>query len=90
MAKLGSEKRPVIVRVRLEDRAREIAEFCSKSGLHYIIGIEPNMLEDVSDIETVLKQRRRAPTVSRPSRNAACPCGSGRKYKSCCARVSVH
>jgi hypothetical protein len=27
-------------------------------------------------------------TVSRPSRNVPCPCGSGRKYKRCCGRAS--
>lgn len=32
-----------------------------------------------------LAARRRAPLrVDRPGRNAACPCGSGRKYKHCC------
>ena len=31
--------------------------------------------------------RQKAPPVAIP-RNAACPCGSGRKYKRCCGRVS--
>jgi len=32
-----------------------------------------------------LEDLRRAPSPSgRPSRNQACPCGSGRKYKACC------
>ncbi|MHB8495885.1 MAG: SEC-C domain-containing protein [Casimicrobiaceae bacterium] len=31
--------------------------------------------------------RFRPRPLPRPERNAACPCGSGRKYKHCCARV---
>jgi hypothetical protein len=31
--------------------------------------------------------RQKTPAVAIP-RNAACPCGSGRKYKRCCGRVS--
>ena len=28
-----------------------------------------------------------APTIKSISRNAPCPCGSGRKYKRCCLKV---
>src|SRR5512135_2990749 len=31
--------------------------------------------------------RFRPRPLPKPERNAACPCGSGRKYKHCCARV---
>jgi len=31
--------------------------------------------------------KQKTPAVEIP-RNAACPCGSGRKYKRCCGRVS--
>jgi len=38
MAKLGSEKRPIVVRVHTEERARYVAETCAAHGWHYIIG----------------------------------------------------
>jgi hypothetical protein len=36
VAKLGSEKRPAIVRVKTQERAAEIAAICNKHGWHYI------------------------------------------------------
>ncbi len=32
-----------------------------------------------------LKKKRERSTAANPARNARCPCGSGRKYKHCCA-----
>jgi hypothetical protein len=51
MAKLGSQKTPVIVRVQTEARAHDIASICNQHSLHYIIGFEPDKPEDVSDVE---------------------------------------
>ncbi len=83
MAKLGSEKKPLVARVRTQERAAEIASVCSEHGWHYVIGLEPDKPEDVSDIERLLD-----PPVPRRSekvgRNDPCPCGSGKKYKKCC------
>ncbi len=32
--------------------------------------------------------RQSAPPAGRPSRNASCPCGSGKKFKHCCGRLA--
>jgi hypothetical protein len=40
MAKLGSKKRPIIVRVHSDDKAQYVAETCEKHGWTYIIGFE--------------------------------------------------
>lgn len=83
MAKLGSTKRPIIVRVVTDDRARYVAEQCARYGWHYIIGLEPDKAEDISDLE-----KARNPSIPAQSekinRNASCFCGSGKKYKKCC------
>lgn len=83
MAKLGSEKRPIIVKVHSDKRARYVAETCAAHGWHYIIGFEMDKPEDVSDLERALK-----PPVQlisqKVGRNDSCPCGSGKKYKKCC------
>ena len=42
MAKIGSEKKPIIVTVASQERSQYVAETCSKNGWHYIIGIEPH------------------------------------------------
>lgn len=83
MAKLGSKKRPIIVRVHSEDKANYVAETCQKNGWHYIIGFETDKPEDISDLEKKLNppQLIKSDNVGR---NDPCPCGSRKKYKKCC------
>ncbi|MCL0060628.1 SEC-C metal-binding domain-containing protein [Dehalococcoidia bacterium] len=84
MARLGTAKNPVIVRVQNEERANEILSICETHGWQFIIGIEPDKPEDISDIDRALSpapSHRVGPTISR---NEPCPCGSGKKYKRCC------
>ncbi len=84
MKKLGSKKRPAVVRVQTEERASEIASICHKHGWHYIIGFEPDQPEDISDVERLLNPPKPLKAVIEPGRNDPCPCGSGKKYKICC------
>ncbi len=84
MPKLGSEKRPAIVRVQTQERAAEIAALGNKHGWHCIIGIEPYKPEDISDIDRLLNPPVPVKAEVKPRRNAPCPCGSGKKYKKCC------
>ena len=83
MAKLGSKKRPIVVRVHTDEKARYVAETCAKNGWQYIIGFEPDKPEDISDLEKLLNppQLIRSKKIGR---NDPCPCGSGKKYKKCC------
>lgn len=83
MAKIGTEKNPIIVRVQTEARGRYIAEQCAPRGWQYIIGLEPDKPENISDLEKALNQS--APAQSEKfGRNEPCPCGSEKKYKKCC------
>ena len=54
MAKLGSEKRPIIVRVHSDEKAKYVVEKCSEHGWHYIMGFEPDKPEDITDLEKLL------------------------------------
>lgn len=83
MAKLGSEKKPAIVHVRNEHRAEEVSSIFNKNGWRFIIGIEPDKPEDISDLEKLLNPPKPVQSV-KIGRNDPCPCGSGRKYKKCC------
>lgn len=86
MAKLGTKKKPAIVRVQTERKAQELLLLCHQKGWEVIVGIEPDQPEDMTDVEQLLKAP--APVViTRPvkvSRNDYCPCGSGKKYRKCC------
>jgi len=83
MTKLGSDKRPVILRVQSSQRAAQVAKLCNEHGLHYIIGVERDKPEDISDIDLALNAPPPAESTV-INRNAPCPCGSGKKYKNCC------
>ncbi len=40
MVKIGSTKRPIVVRVHSDEKARYVAETCGEQGWHYIIGFK--------------------------------------------------
>lgn len=86
MAKLGSKKRPVVVRVQNETRAREIVSICKEHGWQFIVGMEPDKPENISDVERLLNPRMIKSDNPKVGRNDPCPCGSGKKYKKCCGR----
>ena len=87
MAKLGTSKRPAIVRVHSIARAEDILSVCDARGWKVIVGVEPDKPEDVSDIESLLAESAPSGTVRqerRVGRNSRCPCRSGRRFKNCC------
>ena len=85
MPKHNSDKNTVIGHVQTEDRLNEIATLCNDRGLKFIIGLEPDKPEDISDIERRLNPP--SPNFAiHIGRNEPCPCGSGKKYKKCCGR----
>lgn len=91
MASLGTSKRPAIVRVQTMQRVEEISELCDQHGIHFIIGLEPDKPEDISDVERALAAHQPAYRVVKIGRNELCPCGSGKKFKKCCeGRAPIH
>ncbi len=54
MPKLGSDERPAVVRVRTQEKAEEILSICNEKGCKAIGGIEPDKVEDISDLERLL------------------------------------
>jgi len=87
MAQLGSKSKPARIRVQTEERAMELFALCEAKGWQVIIGIEPDNNENIEDIlklQSGVKQKILFQTS--PSRNAPCPCGSGKQYKRCCGK----
>jgi SWIM/SEC-C metal-binding protein len=84
MAKLGTEKRPAILRVQSMTRANEVAATADKHGIKFIMGIEPDKPEDTSDLRRALGLNTTVCAGQKVGRNEPCPCGSGKKYKNCC------
>lgn len=83
MARVGTKNRPAVLRVKTEKRAAEVAERCDREGIHYILGIEPDESEDVSDIDLALNPLEPYRATPKIGRNDQCFCGSGKKFKKC-------
>jgi len=88
MAKLGTKKKPIIVRVNTPEKAAYIAETCLEHGWHYIIGFETDKPEDISDFEKMFNPEMPVRSI-KIGRNDPCPCGSGKKYKKCCGAANA-
>jgi SWIM/SEC-C metal-binding protein len=83
MAKSGSKRNPLILRIADESKAQLVAEICSENDWQFILGIEPDQKEDLSDLERKLNPPVRH-EVRKIGRNKPCTCGSGKKLKKCC------
>ena len=80
MAKLGSKKNPLILRVSDDSKIERIAGICGKNDWHFILGIEPEEEEDLSDLERKLNPPTRYEVV-KIGRNDLCICGSGKNSR---------
>ena len=85
MARLGSDRRPAVVRVQTMPKGEEIVALCEKHHWKVIVGTEADQPEDLSDIDLLLRALAGEPSAHRPAprigRNDPCPCGSGKKFK---------
>jgi SWIM/SEC-C metal-binding protein len=94
MAKLGTDKRPAIVRVQSAEKAGEIVAFAQQRGWQVIAGVEPDKPEDLSDLDKLLRAEAKPEAKPRlPPKingNDYCPCRSGKKFKKCCGAVSAN
>jgi hypothetical protein len=88
VAKLGTHKRPAVVRVRSIKEAEEIVGIAQERGWKVIVGVEPDQPEDLSDLRklmrTEVKPEAKPRLPPKISGNDYCPCRSGKKFKSCC------
>jgi len=84
MAKLGTKKRPARGHVQTLERAEEILKICDERGWEIVIGVEPDIPEDISEVERLLNPPKPKQVEPKVGRNDPCPCGSGKKFKKCC------
>jgi hypothetical protein len=57
MSRLGTTRKPAVVRVRTPERARDILDLCELQGWKVIVGVEPDRPEDVTDVERLAGDR---------------------------------
>lgn len=77
MARLGTDKNPISIRVNNKAHALAIYAMCEDKDWTVMIEVNENEPEDLKDLHHRLKMKT--------GPNDSCPCGSGKKYKKCCA-----
>ena len=82
-ARLGSPMNPANVSVQSEDRFNEVTSIFEEHGWKYRIVLEEEKPEEVNDLSHLLNPLKPQIAEKKVGRNQPCPCGSGKKSKSC-------
>ena len=85
-AKLGTQKNPAAVHVKTKKRMKELAAIFEKNDWKYLIELEPDKPEDITDLEILSTPSKTVIAEKKTGRNEPCLCGSGKKYKKCCGQ----
>ncbi|CAA0080861.1 Uncharacterised protein [Zhongshania aliphaticivorans] len=87
VVKAGSKKHPLNLVVNSEQRKVELEAMVTEAGLYADIAIDTSELavEDISELTVMLSNKGTQIVEKTPARNDPCYCGSGKKYKKCCA-----
>jgi len=85
--RLGTDKAPAVISVQTEARKEELIKTFIEHGWASKIDVNPEQEENIRDLDILLERENNAQAVSKKdaNRNDPCPCGSGKKYKKCCA-----
>ncbi|HDY7526652.1 TPA: SEC-C domain-containing protein [Vibrio vulnificus] len=81
----GSEEAPIHVVVQTEARKAEIETLLSEHSIVAQIVIDSKQAENTVELDTLLNKPKTITYAKTPERNEPCICGSGKKYKKCCA-----
>lgn len=84
-ARLGTPKNPAVVTVKTKKRFKEVTSMFEENGWAHTIELDPDKPEDVGDLEALQHPVHTKVAEKKTGRNDPCPCGSGKKYKKCCA-----
>jgi SWIM/SEC-C metal-binding protein len=84
-AKAGTKESPLKLVVNNEERKTEIELLVQENALFADIEINADVVENISEFEVILNKPKTTRFEKKPNRNDPCPCGSGKKYKKCCA-----
>ncbi|MDE1229942.1 PBPRA1643 family SWIM/SEC-C metal-binding motif protein [Vibrio aestuarianus] len=83
--KAGTEESPISVVVKTEERKAEIEKLVSEHSIIANIVVDAEREENTVELDTLLNKPKTITFEKTPNRNDPCICGSGKKYKKCCA-----
>ncbi|MCW8994359.1 MAG: SEC-C metal-binding domain-containing protein [Psychromonas sp.] len=82
--KAGSKEAPLALTVNSAERKTEIELLVQENGLFANIAVNADVVENLSELESILNKPKTTRFEKKPKRNDPCSCGSGKKYKKCC------
>lgn len=83
--KLGSELQPLQLSAKTQARVDELEKIVAEHELFAVIELCSESEENTLELEAVLAKPQTQRFEKTPQRNEPCFCGSGKKYKKCCA-----
>jgi len=83
--KAGTEEAPISVVVNTEVRKAEIEALSKEHSIVVDIVMDAEKEENTLELDTLLNKPKTMTFEKTPNRNDPCSCGSGKKYKKCCA-----
>lgn len=83
--KLGTESNPLPLIVNSEEKKAEVEALLAEQALFVTITVDSQAEENLMELETLLNKPQTTVFDKTPNRNDPCSCGSGKKYKKCCA-----
>lgn len=85
--KSGSKKYPLKLVVISEARKQEVEALVAEAQLHADIALDTSegAVESIAELTAILNKGGTITQAKVPSRNDLCSCGSGLKFKKCCA-----
>ncbi len=83
--KAGTDEAPINVVVSTDARKTEIETLLSEHSIVAHVVIDSKQPENTIELDTLLNKPKTITYDKTPNRNEPCICGSGKKYKKCCA-----
>ena len=84
-AKLGTEEQPLSLIVNSDEKKEEVMAILADNALVANIEVSADKEEDLVELHGLLNKPQTTTFDKTPNRNDPCSCGSGKKYKKCCA-----
>jgi len=83
--KAGTDKAPISITVQSEERKAELELLVSEHSFIAEITVDADKEENTLELDVLLNKPKTTTFEKMPNRNDPCSCGSGKKYKKCCA-----
>ncbi|WP_427982637.1 PBPRA1643 family SWIM/SEC-C metal-binding motif protein [Agarivorans sp.] len=83
--KPGSAEAPLSLSVHTQEKKQQLLVLAERENIFVDISVDPDQEERTEQLDIYLKKPETSRQAKTPKRNELCHCGSGKKFKKCCA-----